>query len=430
MRRLGNSLTKYREIMKTQRKITCPNCQSDLSVDQLLVQQFEESIRKDLQSELEMREQELIEKKEEYSVLSFKLQSEKEDFQETIEKTVREKVKSKEKSLKDSIREQIESEKKQQLSELEDELQKKSSQLIELNKTKAKMQRLSREFEEKEAQIHLKMEQELSERLKQTKESLRGEIQLESALIIKEKENIIDSLKTKLDDARQKATQGSMQRQGEAQELLLEEMLRDSNPTDVIEEIKKGANGADCIQRVMLPNGAEAGQILYESKNTKHWSNGFIKKLKQDNLKTKADIMVIITKTMPGEVEGKYGLLYGVWVTTLENARDLSLLLRFGLFKTHAVMMTQEGKKDKMSLLYDYLSSEEFRATFTSILDGFKSIQDSHHDEQRKMQLLWKRRAKHLEQVLASTIDFYGSIKGISENSIPTIPMLEIKQAN
>lgn len=333
--------------MKTQRKIKCPNCKSNLSVDQLLVQQFEESIRKDLQSELEKREQELIAKKDEYSILSFKLQSEKENFQELIEKTVKEKVQSKEKSLKDSIREQIESEKMQQLAELEDELQKKSSQLIELNKTKAKMQRLAREFEEKEAQIHLKMEQELSERLKQTKESLRGEIQLESALIIKEKENIIDSLKTKLDDARQKATQGSMQRQGEAQELLLEEILRETNPTDVIEEIKKGANGADCIQKVMLPNGTEAGQILYESKNTKHWSNDFIKKLKQDNLKTKADIMVIITKTMPSEVEGKYGLLNGVWVTTLENARDLSLLLRFGLFKTHAVMMTQEGKKDK-----------------------------------------------------------------------------------
>ncbi|MCF8417017.1 MAG: DUF2130 domain-containing protein, partial [Crocinitomicaceae bacterium] len=109
---------------------------------------------------------------------------------------------------------------------------------------------------------------------------------------------------------------------------------------------------------------------------------------------------------------------------------DLSLLLRYGLLKTHSVLITQSNKKDKMSLLYDYLTSEEFRATFENILEGFKNLQDSHLDEQRKIQLLWKRRAKHLEQVLNSTIEFYGSIKSISENAIPTIPMLEIGKAS
>ena len=401
-----------------------------MDVDELLVSQFEDSIRKDLQSELRRREEELQEQKNEYRAMSNELDKKQEDIDELVSQKVNSQLQSREQALKNSIRKEVNDEKVKQLEELEEELMRKSSQLIDMNKTKAKLQRLSREFEEREAKIHLEKENELTERLASAKVSMKEELQIESFLKIKEKENIIESLTQKLDEAKQRATQGSMQMQGEAQELVLEQFLRELHPMDSVEEIKKGANGADCIQTVRIQSGVEAGKILYESKNTKNWSDSFVKKLKQDNLMSKADIMVIVTKTMPKDVKSKHVLIDGVWVTTLQNVRDLSLLLRFGLLKTYAVMITQEDKKDKMSLLYNYLTSQEFKATFTSILDGFKSLQDSHNDEQRKMQLLWKRRSKHLEQVLSSTIDFYGSIKGISENSIPTIPMLEIKKAS
>ena len=414
---------------KMKKQLNCPNCDSILDVDDLLVSQFEDSIRKDLQSELDRREKELKLRKDEFQKMSEALKQERDDINELVSEKVKAQLQSREKAIKDAIRKEVNDEKVKQLEDLETELSRKSAQLIELNQTKAKLQRLSREFEEREAKIHLDKEKELSERLEKAKITMQEQVQMESFLKIKEKESIIDSLKKKLDDARQKASQGSMQLQGEAQELVIEEMLQELHPGDEIVEIKKGANGADCIQIVKV-KGAVAGKIVYESKNTKSWSNSFVPKLKQDNLKTKADIMVIITKSLPKEMTGKYGLIDNVWVTTLENLRDLSLLLKYGLLKTHAVMLSQSDKKDKMSLLYNYLTSEEFRATFESILDGFKNLQESHNDEQRKMQLLWKRRAKHLEQVLSSTIDFYGSIKGISENSIPTIQMLEIEKAS
>ncbi|MCB9188045.1 MAG: DUF2130 domain-containing protein [Flavobacteriales bacterium] len=411
-------------------QLTCPNCETRLDVDELLISQFEDSIRKDLKSELDKRERELRKKKEEFKEMAEALQQERDDINTTVSERVRAQMDAREKTIKDNIRAEVEAEKTKQLQDLEEELQRKSSQLIELNQTKAKLQRLSREFEEREAKIHLQKEQELSKRLEEAKLSMKEQLQMESFLVIKEKETIIESLKNKLEEARQKASQGSMQLQGEAQELLIEEILREAHPGDTISEIKKGVNGADCIQTIRTYSGFEAGSILYESKNTKNWSDSFISKLKQDNLQSKSDIMVIVTKTMPKNVTGKYALIDNVWVTTLENLRDLSLLLKFGILKTHAVMITQTDKKDKMSLLYNYLTSEDFRGTFESILEGFKNLQDSHLDEQRKMQLLWKRRAKHLEQVLSSTIEFYGSIKSISENAIPTIEMLEISKAS
>lgn len=416
--------------MKSSKKqLICPNCDSNLDVDELLIAQFEDSIRKDLQSELQRREKELKDQKLEYQSLHAQLQKEREDIDELVNARVKSKVQDREAQLRMSIERQIEEEKKLQLQELEDELMKKSAQLKELNQTKAKLHRLQREFEEKEAKIHLEKEKELSKRLEDAKLSIKEELQMESFLKIKEKEDVIESLKKKLDEARNRANETSGRIKGEAQELLLEEILRDTHPSDEIEEIKKGVNGADCLQIVNLSNGRRAGSILYESKHTKSWSDSFVKKLKQDNLKSKADLMVIVTKTMPNNAEGKFVCMDKVWITTLENVRDLSLLLRFGLLKTHSVMITQRGKEDKMELLYNYLTSDEFRATFESILEGFKSLQDSHHDEQRKMQLLWKKREKHLEQVLSSTVEFYGSIKGIS-GSIPGITMLDFPKAS
>lgn len=413
--------------MKTKKnQLICPNCQSNLDVDELLISQFEDSIRKDLNSELRKRENELKEQQAEFQQLKDELSKERDDIDSIVNERVKTTVREREQKIRESIQKEIQEEKLLQLQELEDELRRKSNQLKELNQTKAKLQRLQREFEEKESRIVLEKEKELTERLAKAKLSIKEELQLESLLKIKEKEDVIESLKKKLDEARIRANESSGRMAGEAQELVLEEILSESHPTDLIDEIKKGARGADCLQTVRTPDGSEVGSILYESKNTKSWSKSFVKKLKQDNLKTKADMMVIVTKTMPKDSDGKYVLIDKVWITTLEHVRDLSLLLRYGLLKTHAVMITQQGKKDKMELLYDYLTSEEFRATFESILEGFQSLQDSHHDEQRKMQLLWKRREKHLEQVLSSTIDFYGSIKGIAQNSIPAIKMLEI----
>lgn len=412
------------------RDIRCPNCQTTLSVDELLINQFAQSVREDLESELKTREEKLDDEKKRYAELKAQLSQEKEDVDQLVLQRVKIQLQSREESIRDSIRKEVQSEKSKQLQELENELQEKSAQLIEHNHLKSKMARLSREFEEREAAIHLKMENELSERLKDAKTSMKEELQMASFLKLKEKETIIEQLKSSLELAQQKASQGSMQLQGESQELALEEILREAHLSDDITEIKKGVNGADCLQTVRTKTGIIAGTIIYESKRTKQWSDSFVKKLRQDNLTSKADIMVIVTQTMPKGVTGRYALIENVWVTTLSNIRDLSLVLRAGLLKAHAVSITQTDKKDKMNLLYSYLTSDDFRATFESILDGFHQLQESHVKEQMSLQLMWKKRSKYLQQVLESTIDFYGSIKSIGGETIGEIPMLEIKEAS
>jgi hypothetical protein len=413
----------------TNAKMNCPNCGTEINVDELLISQFQDSIKKDLESELQIRKEELSQEKMEFKKLSLEFTKEKETLEETIQAKVKAQLSSREESLKEAIRKEINDEKSLQLQDLESELIKKSAQLKDLNGTKAQLERLRRDMEEAETRIVLEKEKELSERLEQARSSIKEQVQQESFLKLKEREKVIEDLKNKLDEAKRQAEQGSMQLQGQIQELEIIELLREFHPYDEVTQSKTGANAADVLQVVRTQNGAECGKIYYESKRTKSWSNEWIKKFKQDNINTKADILVLVTNALPKGIE-RYGIVEGVWICSFNDVKELSLVLRYGLLKLQSVAITQHGKETKMESLYFYLTSEDFKNTFESILEGFKTLQDSHNGEKLKMQRLWKEREKVLEKILSNSIDFYGSIKGIAGSAVPEIPMLgDFRQA-
>ncbi len=418
--------------MKTDLKVKCPKCQSEFVLESAHVSaQFEESIRKDLSAEIQRREKELSQQRQEFNSLSTEFQKEKEDFTVIINQKVKEQMKSREEFLKDSIHKQVQEEKEAQLAELESELKRKSGQLIELNQTKAKLKKLSLEMEEREAQIHVSMELELAKRLSQLKSTLKEQVHMESFLKIKEKQNIIDALKQKLSDATQRIEQGSMQMQGEMMELTVEEIVKSTFPNDEILEIKKGQRGADAIQVVKATMGVEAGRILYEVKNTKAWSDSFIDKIKSDNLESKCQILVIVTKTPHKAMDGKpFMLINGVWVTSIAALADLITLLRFGLLKVHEQKQLQKNGDSKAHMLYAFLTSQECQALFNSMMDGLKNLNEMNQEEERKLQALFRKREKQLQQILSNVISYYGSMKGISNDSIQDIDFLEFKKAS
>ena len=414
--------------MKTNVKMKCPSCSATINVDELLISQFSDSIRKDLQAELSRKEAELNQERADFKILSEQLSKEKTEIDDIVGQRVKATLHSKEEQMKEVIRKELNEEKSNQLQELENELIKKSSQLKELNGTKAQLERLRREMEEQEAKIILDKEKELTERLEQARSSIKEQVQQESFLKLKEREKVIEDLKKKLDEAKSQAEQGSMQLQGQVQELEILELLREFHPYDECTQSKTGSNAADILQIVKTASGAECGKIYYESKRTKSWSNDWIKKFKQDNVNTKADILVLVTNALPKGIQ-RYGIIDGVWVCSFIDVKELSLVLRYGLLKLQSVAITQQGKETKMEALYKYLTSDDFKSVFESILEGFKSIQDSHHSEKLRMQRFWKEREKVLEKVLSNSIEFYGSIKGIAGAAVPEIQMLDLRQA-
>lgn len=222
-----------------------------------------------------------------------------------------------------------------------------------------------------------------------------------------------------------KQAQGSMQLQGEVQELAIEEWLSTQFPLDTIEEIKKGVRGADCIQVVNTRTVQNCGKIYYESKRTKDFQPGWIEKFKADMRDKEADVGVLVTEAMPSDMD-RMGLRDGVWVCSFGEFKGLCAVLRESVIQLSKVAISQEGKGDKMHMLYDFLTSNTFRMQVEAIVEGFSQMKSDLEREKNSMQRIWKQREKQIDKVVTNTIDMYGSIKGIAGNAVQSVKALEL----
>jgi hypothetical protein len=234
---------------------------------------------------------------------------------------------------------------------------------------------------------------------------------------MKAKDEQLEQIKRELDNAQRKAEQGSMQIQGEALELAIESWLSSQFPFDNIDEVNKGAFGADCVQTVHTREVQNCGVICYESKNTKAWSDGWITKLKQDMLGVNADIGVLVTSVYPRDMK-RMGFVDGIWVCSLDEFKGSVSLLRESLIRLQQVVLKEDNKSDKMSLLYNYMTGNEFSMQMKAIVDGFVSMQTELEKEKRSLMATWKRRQKTIDGVLQNTTEMYGALQGIAGSAV------------
>jgi len=246
----------------------------------------------------------------------------------------------------------------------------------------------------------------------------------EYQLRMREMEKKLEDATRLADEMKRKAEQGSMQLQGEVQEIALEEMLAAAFPFDVISEVGKGVRGADCIQTVRNNFGQECGKIIYESKRTTSFGNEWIEKLKSDMRNLGAEIAVIVTKAMPKEMDC-FGIRDGVWICSFGEVKALAAVLRDGVIRVYGAAKSNENKGDKMHLLYDYLTSQEFAEQWKAIREGFMNMKISIQKERDTMERLWKAREKQLEKVLLSAAHVRGSIEGIAGMNSVDLNLIE-----
>ena len=272
----------------------------------------------------------------------------------------------------------------------------------------------------KEAALELELQRKLiAERENIKAQILKEELERgslkdqEYQLKVKELEKQLDDQRKLADEMKRKAEQGSMQMQGEVQELLLEELLKSSFPFDQIVEVGKGVRGADCIQIVRNNLGQEAGKIIYESKRTTAFAQEWIEKLKTDMRSQGADIAIIVTQAFPKDME-RFGEKEGVYICSYQEVKSVALLLRNAILKIYDSKKSQVNKGDKMSFLYDYLISNEFNEQWKAIGEGFRQMRFSIQKERDAMEKLWKSREKQLEKVLLNAMHIKGSIEGIA----------------
>ena len=413
--------------MNNQNQIKCPNCGTSIDVQDILAHQLEDEIKQKYQAQLAKEKNKHAEEqaKLEEAKLAFeqKKKQENELFQERLEKQLREDRKA----IEDKVKRRLTEEQEEQFKSLQQELNEKSEQVKELNRSKAEIEKLKREKGELKEEAEAAAQKKLNELLLAEKDKIRRTEEEKNELRFKELQKQLEDQKKLTEEMKRKQEQGSMQMQGEVQELAIEEWLSNHFPLDTIEEIKKGARGGDCIQIVNTRTRQNCGKIYYESKRTKDFQPSWIEKFKADMRDKGADIGVLVTEAMPSDFD-RMGMKDGVWICTYEEFKALCAVLRETIIKLSSAISSQENKGDKMSMLYDFLTSNEFRMQIEAIVEGFSAMKTALESEKRSMQRIWKEREKQIDKVVTNTRDMYGSIKGIAGNAIQSVKALELPE--
>ena len=412
--------------MSIQTQISCPNCGTQIDVNEVLAGKLEKEMQKKFQHEVNEHREKYRQALDQLKEKKKTLKTEQEHFDEKLKEQLQQQLKAQAQELRSSIKQELQNEQSEQIALMREELEEKSQQLKELNRSKAEIERLKRTNEEMEEKILLKAQKEFNVQLASERGKIEKIVRDQNELRLKEKEKQLDDLKQKLEEARRKAEQGSQQTQGEIQELAIESWLSTHFPFDTIDEIKKGIRGADCIQVVNTREIQNCGTIYYESKRTKEFQKSWIEKFKADIREKGADIGVLVTEILPKEME-RMGMVNGVWICTYEEFKALSFILREGMINLSLSMQSQENKSDKMRILYSYLTSTEFQMQIEAIVEGFTQMQGDLDSEKRALARIWKQREKQIQKVLDNTVGMYGSIRGIAGNAIGNVSALELQ---
>jgi len=414
---------------KSQTTIKCPECGHEFDISDVLYDQVEHELKKEFEARLKLERDKSRKEAGKLQRQKEQLEKARSEQEETINNAVREKLLAQTKSLTEKISANVRNEQSGQLKALQEELQNKSEQVKYLNKAKADIERLKREKEEVQGKAEAEMERKLSQQLSEERRKIKEAEEEKSSKMVTERDQLISQLKEQMEIMKRKAEQGSMQMQGEVQELIIEEWLSATFPLDTIEEIKKGARGADCIQTINTRSATNCGKIYYESKRAKAFQPLWIEKFKTDIREKGANIGVLVTEAMPADM-GRMGYRDGIWICSFGEFKGLSNVLRESLISMHRVVAQQENRGDKMSMVYDFLTSDEFRLQVEAIVEGFTQMKTDLDSEKRAMASIWKKREKQIEKVLLNTSDMYSSIKGIAGNAVPAVRLLELPGAD
>ncbi len=468
--------------------ITCPNCQAQIEITEVISSQLRATIRGELETELNAVRQRL---KQQQDGLA-RQQGELQKKTEAVDEQIRAKLSQERQALERRIREQMHVELKDrddQLGELRQQLQtaqekelaaRKREREIEQLKSQLDQEKLEleqnlrqrledgraelirqtrakareelgvelkdhaaalaemqakvqqaqqkelaflkekRELEEKARNIELEVTRRTQEESKRVREQALKELDEQHRLKLLEKEQQVEALRRQIEDLKRSAEQGSQQAQGEVLEVALEELLKSLFPTDAIEPVAKGIRGADVIQRVYDEGGMDCGLILWESKRTRHWSNQWLPKLRDDLRVVKASRSVLVSEQLPEHIR-HFGQIDGVWVVNWTCVHPVAMALREGLIAVAKGRRAMEGQHSKMELVYNYLIGQEFYNRVSGIAEAFMTMRQDLEVEKRAFQRYWAKREKQLERVVLNTSGLHGDLQGIIGSTLPEI---------
>jgi hypothetical protein len=409
-------------------QIVCPNCSYEIKLTESLAAPLIEATRKKFQEQLAAKDAEFSKKEETLRVQQEQLARDRESIQDQVSTRLnaeRSQIAAVEaKKAREAAATELET-KNKELTELQQVLAENNQKLATAQQAQADLIRKQRELDDGKRELELTIEQRVQASLADVQVKARQEAEDLLKAQLSQRDLQIAAMNRTIEELKRKADQGSQQTQGEALELELEALLKSKFPLDLIEPVGKGEFGGDVVQRVNGSLGQAAGVILWEFKRTKNWSDGWLAKLREDQRNAKADIALIISQTLPKDVE-TFDLIDGVWVAHPRCAVPVAVALRQSLIDLAGARSAQQGQQTKMELIYQYLTGPRFRQRLEGIVEKFDEMKEDLDKERKFMNRIWSKREGQIQSVIETTVGMYGDLQGIAGKALPEIPSLDM----
>ncbi|MFZ1744401.1 MAG: DUF2130 domain-containing protein [Nitrospirales bacterium] len=413
----------------TEPTIICPQCKTEIKLTESLAAPLLEATKRDFEQRLAQKDADAAKRDAALREREAALAKSQERFEEQVadklklerNKIVAEESRKARLALSNDL-----DQKSKEIREIQEILKQKDEKLAEAQKVQADLLRKQRELDDAKRELDLTIEKRVQEGLTATRDQAKKEAEEGLKFKVMEKEQTIASMQKQIEELKRRAEQGSQQLQGEVQELELEAMLTSKFPLDQISPVAKGEHGGDVLHRVAGSFGQACGTILWESKRTKNWSDGWLIKLREDQRQAKAEIAIIVSQALPKEVE-TFEFIDGVWVTHPKVALPLAIAMRNTLMEVAGARQASEGQQTKMEMVYQYLMGPRFRQRVQAIVEGFSSMKEDLDKERKVIMKQWAKREEQIDRVMMATVGMYGDLQGIAGKTLQEIEGLELQ---
>jgi hypothetical protein len=199
--------------------------------------------------------------------------------------------------------------------------------------------------------------------------------------------------------------------QGEAQEVVLRDLLASVCPHDLVSDVPRGKRGGDLLHEVRNAIGQRAGLVLWECKSAKTWSEGWIEKLKFDQRACEADVAVLVSTVLPRGIE-HVGLHNGVFVASLPAATGVAHLVRHLVLRLATARADSTTRDFQLRELHEVLCSNAFRLRCQSIFDSVAAMSRDLESERASAHRWFARRERQIAQFSHAAAEVVGQIEG------------------
>src|SRR5262245_11136778 len=409
--------------------VVCPQCKSEIKLTESLAAPLLESIRRNYEQRLTQKDADMAKREKTLHEREASLQKQKESMDEQVQQKIQQEqvriAADEAKKAKLALGNELDR-KVKEINELQEVLKQRDTKLADAQKAQADLIRKQRDLDDARRELDLTVEKRVQTDLAAAREKAKREAEDEMKLKVTEAEQTIAAMQRQIEELKRRAEQGSQQLQGEVQELELESLLTAKFPRDTIMPVPKGEFGGDVLQRVVGPLNQICGTILWESKRTKNWSDGWLPKLREDQRAAKAEAAVIISQALPKDVE-TFGLVDGVWVADPKVALPVAVALRQSLIEVAGARQAAEGQQTKMEMVYGYLTGPRFRQRVQAIVEAFSSMKEDLDREKKAITKQWARREEQIDRVMQATVGMYGDLQGIAGRTLQEIAGLEFQ---